>query len=54
MLVIFLKEHEEYDEKRCYSFTCDIADTEQDMPFPDNSLDIITMIFVLSAIKPDR
>ena len=33
---------------------CDIADTEKEMPFPDNTLDIITVIFVLSAIKPDR
>ncbi|KAF6019928.1 METTL2A [Bugula neritina] len=49
-----LKEHDDYDASRCHAFVCDISNTANQMPFPDNSLDIITMIFVLSAISQDR
>ncbi|XP_067932226.1 tRNA N(3)-methylcytidine methyltransferase METTL2-like isoform X2 [Watersipora subatra] len=52
--VTLVKENEDYDISRCHCFVSDIADTSADMPFPDGSLDIITMIFVLSAISPQK
>ena len=54
IVIYYCQENEDYDTSRCHAFVCDIADTDKDMPFPDNSLDIITMIFVLSAIAPER
>ncbi|XP_069683326.1 tRNA N(3)-methylcytidine methyltransferase METTL2 isoform X1 [Periplaneta americana] len=49
-----LKENPEYDSKRCVAFVCDVTDDDWQAPFPPNSLDIAVMIFVLSAINPDR
>lgn len=51
--VAVLKEHKDYDEKRCHAFVCDVT-KEWEAPFPEESLDIIMLIFVLSAISPDR
>jgi len=50
-----LKQSSEYDETKCKAFVCDITKIDQDQSFPveANSLDLIVMIFVLSAIKPD-
>ena len=43
-----------YDEKRCKTFTWDLTkvDDNESLPFPEESLDVIMMIFVLSAIRP--
>ena len=54
IVIYYYQENEDYDTSRCHAFVCDTADTDKYMPFPDNSLDIITMIFVLSAIAPER
>ncbi|XP_075528531.1 methyltransferase-like protein isoform X1 [Dermacentor variabilis] len=51
--VSVLKEHKDYDEKRCHAFVCDVT-KKWDVPFPEESLDIVMLIFVLSAISPDR
>lgn len=51
-----LRTHNEFDEKRCNVFVLDAtADNWQEIvPFEENSMDIIVMIFVLSAIHPDK
>ncbi|KAH7934740.1 hypothetical protein HPB52_000030 [Rhipicephalus sanguineus] len=48
-----LEEHKDYDEKRCHAFVCDVTKTWE-VPFPEESLDYVMLIFVLSAISPDR
>ena len=52
--VSLVKENVDYDSMRCHAFVCDIADDSSPVPFPDGSLDIIILIFVLSAIHPDK
>lgn len=52
--VTLVKENVDYDQNRCHAFVCDIADENSSIPFPDGSLDIIILIFVLSAIHPDK
>ena len=42
----------EYDPSRCHAFVCDIANEE--FGVPDDSLDIIIAIFVLSALHPAK
>ncbi|XP_046846959.1 tRNA N(3)-methylcytidine methyltransferase METTL2-like isoform X2 [Xenia sp. Carnegie-2017] len=49
--VDLVKDQEEYKNGRCYAFVCDIT-KENDFPFPPESLDIILLVFVLSAISP--
>lgn len=51
-----LKAHNNFDAVRCNVF---VLDATQDnwqtaVPFSENSLDIIVMIFVLSAINPEK
>eukprot|EP01134_Creolimax_fragrantissima_P004607 CFRG4607T1 len=50
--VSILKDHERYDDSRCLGFVCDISNPEHVIPIPEGTLDIITMIFVLSAVQP--
>lgn len=54
VFVFFFQEHPDYNTDRCHAFVCDITDKEFVFPFPDESLDIIILIFVLSAIHPDK
>ncbi|XP_027057352.1 methyltransferase-like protein 2 [Pocillopora damicornis] len=49
-----VKEHPDYSEDRCLAFVCDITDSSFVFPFPNESLDIIILIFVLSAVHPDK
>lgn len=49
-----VKENKDYDPQRCHAFVCDISDPEAEVPFPEESLDIIILIFILSANNPDR
>jgi len=52
--VDLVKEHPDYDRDRCYAFLCDISCENPEFPFPKESLDIIVLIFVLSAIAPSK
>ncbi|GCC38445.1 tRNA N(3)-cytidine methyltransferase METTL2 [Chiloscyllium punctatum] len=43
-----------YDHSRCLVFVHDLCDMQATYPMPNESLDIIILIFVLSAIHPDK
>lgn len=44
----------EYDPERCFAFVHDLSDEEATYPVPDGTLDVIVLIFVLSALHPDK
>merc|ERR1740128_686082 len=52
--VNLVKEHKEFSQQRCYSFVCDVTKDWAEAPFEPESLDIVTLIFVMSAIHPDK
>ncbi|XP_059525867.1 tRNA N(3)-methylcytidine methyltransferase METTL2A isoform X2 [Myotis daubentonii] len=49
-----VKTNSAYDAARCFAFVHDLCDEDQSYPIPRDSLDIIILIFVLSAIVPDK
>jgi len=50
-----VRSHADYDPARCHAFLHDVSvDADATLPFPEASLDMILLIFVLSAISPDR
>ncbi|XP_076674270.1 methyltransferase-like protein [Andrena cerasifolii] len=49
-----LKQNPAYDTTRCKAFVLDVAEEEWETPFEPQSLDIVVLIFVLSAIHPDK
>ncbi|XP_021574601.1 methyltransferase-like protein 2A [Carlito syrichta] len=49
-----VRTHPEYDPARCFAFVHDLCDEERSYPVPRHSLDVIVLIFVLSAIVPDK
>ncbi|XP_076461323.1 tRNA N(3)-cytidine methyltransferase METTL2-like isoform X2 [Babylonia areolata] len=52
--VQLVKDHRDYDPRRCHAFEWDITDENSTLPFPPESLDIVIMIFVLSAVHPEK
>lgn len=51
--VNFIKENSLYDSKTCCAFRCDITKESLNQWIEDNTVDIVSVIFVLSAIHPD-
>ncbi|XP_028738535.1 tRNA N(3)-methylcytidine methyltransferase METTL2A [Peromyscus leucopus] len=52
--VELVRTNPEYDPSRCFAFVHDLCNEDQSYPVPDHSLDVIVLIFVLSAIVPDK
>ena len=48
-----LSQNPNYDQQRIQSFVCDLTD-DKEIPIEENSIDFCSMIFVLSAIHPDK
>lgn len=44
----------EYDPGRCFAFVHDLSDAEANYPIPNGALDVIVLIFVLSALHPNK
>lgn len=49
-----LQKNAGYDVSRCKVFVLDVTQEDWDVPFQSESLDIIVLIFVLSAIHPNK
>ncbi|XP_074651753.1 tRNA N(3)-cytidine methyltransferase METTL6-like [Tubulanus polymorphus] len=52
--VQFVKDNSLYDPARCHAFQCDITEDSLSNVIQECDIDIVTMIFVLSAIHPDK
>ncbi|BFY98810.1 hypothetical protein BsWGS_01850 [Bradybaena similaris] len=52
--VDFVKSHPLYSADRCTVFQCDITKDQLTDTVPEASVDVATMIFVLSAVHPDK
>ncbi|CAM4387821.1 unnamed protein product [Leuciscus chuanchicus] len=52
--VDLVKSNPEYDSSRCHAFVHDMSDASAEYPMPDRSLDVIVLIFVLSALHPQK
>lgn len=52
--VELVQKHNLYDERYMKAFACDITTEQVFDTLADGSLDIVTLIFVLSAIHPDK
>lgn len=52
--VQFVKEHEDYNPERIKAFQCDLTEDDLSREIPADSVDLVTMVFVLSAIHPDK
>uniref|UniRef100_A0A182SXD1 tRNA N(3)-methylcytidine methyltransferase n=1 Tax=Anopheles maculatus TaxID=74869 RepID=A0A182SXD1_9DIPT len=52
--VELVQKHNLYDERYMKAFACDITTEQVFETLADGSLDIVTVIFVLSAIHPDK
>ncbi|XP_030638323.1 tRNA N(3)-cytidine methyltransferase METTL6 [Chanos chanos] len=52
--VEFVKQNPLYSTERCLAFQCDLTKDDLQANIPTASVDVITLIFVLSAIHPDK
>nr|CAB3263775.1 methyltransferase-like protein 6 [Phallusia mammillata] len=52
--VQFVRDNPMYSSERCTAFLCDLSCQNLDATIPPNSLDVVTLIFALSAIHPDK
>ncbi|CAG0901831.1 unnamed protein product [Cyprideis torosa] len=49
-----VESHPDFNPDRCRVFQSDVSSDELNFPFPEKSLDAILLVFVLSAIHPDK
>ncbi|XP_061873026.1 tRNA N(3)-methylcytidine methyltransferase METTL2-like [Colius striatus] len=49
-----LENNAEYDSSRCFAFIHDLCNDQSPFPMPDESLDVVILIFVLLAIHPEK
>lgn len=54
-----VEEHEAYEKHKCHAFVCDLASEDKAAMtlldhVPLDSVDLCTMIFMLSAVNPDK
>lgn len=49
--ISILKQNPHYDPQRCHAFVCDIA--QEELNVAPESIDVVLMVFVLSALAPD-
>ncbi|XP_007888138.2 mRNA N(3)-methylcytidine methyltransferase METTL8 isoform X1 [Callorhinchus milii] len=52
--VDLVKSHPSYNAVHCNAFVHDVCDETDTYPFPDESIDVILLVFVLSSIHPER
>ncbi|KAF0310983.1 Methyltransferase-like protein 2-A [Amphibalanus amphitrite] len=52
--VKIVRQAPQYDPQRCHAFVMNVSDEQAEVPFPESSLDLIVLIFVLSALHPSR
>ncbi|GCB60794.1 hypothetical protein scyTo_0009235, partial [Scyliorhinus torazame] len=53
--VELVKSHPAYNASQCYAFVHDLCnEAGATYPFPDGSIDVIVLVFVLSSIHPER
>ncbi|NWW43226.1 METL2 protein, partial [Pedionomus torquatus] len=52
--VELVKSHSSYNSAWCSAFVHDVCDDALPYPFPDEILDVVLLVFVLSTIHPDR
>ncbi|KAJ2727155.1 hypothetical protein GGI07_000039 [Coemansia sp. Benny D115] len=50
----FVKANEHYSEERCHAFVCDITKDRLADTIPPHSVDIVSAIFVFSALPPEK
>ena len=51
--VQLVQDHPQYRQGRCQAWVCDVTQDWQPT-FPPDSLDVVTLIFVLSAVSPGK
>jgi len=49
-----VKAHKDYKEDRVHAFVCDVTVDDLTAEIPPASVDIVTLIFVLSAVSPEK
>ncbi|KAJ2850373.1 hypothetical protein IWW36_001925 [Coemansia brasiliensis] len=52
--VRYVQANENYSEDRCYAFVCDITKDRLADTIPPHSVDIVSAIFVFSALPPEK
>ncbi|RIB20963.1 methyltransferase-like protein 6 [Gigaspora rosea] len=51
---LILYNHEQYDNLRCHAFVCDLTTDNLIDSIPSRNIDVVSLIFVLSAIPPEN